>query len=381
MGFDTRKQKFVAGQAVVLIRDLHVGDLDLENDRVNPLDTPVLLKKGTVGIAKSKGYVEGCVTVQFEEPNPNDFSRILFEEPIREDGRWAIDRDLIKPVSSKNLLVKDAEIVIPFDTVSYLLQRKIPAGYKGKLCFDGVDGDGNVRVEGPNPDGGTQRFYIIWYEVVTPTVTLAPELLWGKFDMTKNHVMLDDDSTLMVVFIRDYARNEITLGQQAPVSGANRRMAYPGTVGKLNCLYLTRSIKQARVEWFDTSRDNPETDFWTVNIDAIAPMRDLETGEFVTYAQYRKSQEEDLGLYSVGDTATVFLDIYHTEWNDEDILVIDEGNIDKAFRDGDEVYIIEVDVEAYKKDSDDLVYKIAHNEDGTGCTQWVRTCDLSVPED
>lgn len=379
MGFDTRKQKFVDGQEVVLIRDLHVGDLDLENDRVNPLDTPVLLKKGTVGIAKSNGYVEGCVTVQFEEPNPNDFSRILSEEPIREDGRWAIDRDLIKPVSSKNLLVKDAEIVIPFDTVSSLFQRKIPAGYKGKLCFDGVDGVGDVRVEGPNPDGGTQRFYIRWYEVVTSTVTLAPELLWGKFDMTKNHVMLDD-SALMVVFIRDYTRNEITLGQQAPVSDTNRRMAYPGTVGKLDRLYLTSDHKRARVEWFDTSRDNPETDFWIVGIDAIAPMRDLETGEFVTYAQYRKSQEEDLGLYSVGDTATVFLGVYHTMLDDDGNLVIDEGSIDKAFRDDDEVYVLEVDTEAYKEDHDALVYQISHNEDGTGHTQWVRAYDLTDPK-
>lgn len=381
MGFDTRKQKFTAGQEVVLVRDLHIGDLDLENDRDNPLETAVILPKGTKAVAKANGFVDGTIVVQFSEPRSGHFHQVLSAEPVREDGRWSIDRDLIRPASQEGF-VSGKEIIVPFatTTTTSLYVRNIPAGYKGKLIFNGVDSDGDVRVEGPSLDSeySIQRFYMKWYETVdVPAYPAAlSENDWYGFSSSNP---LGEDNAIMVVFTREVTRAEIGSREHIePASYSNRRMAYPGTVGMVRRVYF--SDKKARVEWLDLSKSTPAQDFWLISLDAIAPLRNYETGEIVTLKEYLKQSEEDLGLYSVGDTAEVFLDVYETKLDDDGNLVIDEDVIDYAFRDGDEVYIIEVDAKAFKEDSDGLVYKISHNEDGTGQVQWVRVCDLNDPE-
>lgn len=382
---NSRKQVFVKDQEVVLVRDLTIQDL-IHADISNSETQAIVLLAGTKGKIVSPALTSWGVRVKFDEPRPGYFHAKLARVSCREDGEWSIDRDLIQPVANKERMTYGEKVTFPHDTEG-AFRSTVEAGKIYTVVNRGTDLDDDIRViEDGNDDAS--RVYVKWFKAVpvTDAAVEEPKKLWGLYPYGD---IVHLEEPIMVVFTRDYTYAELDNEGQQPVSETNKLLARAGQVGEVDVIRLipVYGVGKARVTFFDLHHANSQSegrlDFWNLDVDGIVPLRNYEDGKVVTVTQYKGLPVVDLdeGIPEVGTEATVFLDVYETRVGSDGLLRIDTGKRNWSFRDEDEVYIVEVNKEAFKADSDNCSLKIAHFEDGSGPTLWVRPTDLNLPED
>ena len=408
------RQTFEVGQEVVLIRDLTLGDLS-HSAAQSARGSRLAMKAGAIGTVRMVTDNEDGLRVSF--PREAVVSSSFLGTLIASNGNWYLGKDLVQPLANKRFLGMTSRFTVLYD--SNIISEQLPAGRRGIVHDYTTDEQDCVSFRSSDEDGDETTVYVKWFSLyptsdVTPAFAaehhkqaeaVAPEPLFGLYARGTVQYFNSDDKgeALVVVATRDVTQNELRTRQPTPVSATNPVRVKAGQMGYLRAVHNTEAAEKTQLISVYVYDQKSGADFWLFGSDEgqlWVPLLSRENGamlrrkdvdpEMVTKAHTKEiealEQEHAAAAalavascfeYKVGDVVNIngpinLLDEDREPVRDKDDYII----YDMAFRDGDEVYILEVDTS--KTDEDDYCYCVGHLSDSSGITTWVRSYDLSV---